>query len=59
MNAISILVVDHLTLLREAWSLVLKDDPRFNVLGQTGCGEEAVRFCRQYKPDVVIMNISC
>ena len=42
MDKITILIADDHTLVRETWSFILNTDPRFNVIAESGSGEEAV-----------------
>lgn len=58
MNKITIIIVDDHRLVREAWSCILNSNPRFNVIGECECGEDAVAVIPQIKPDVVIMDIN-
>jgi DNA-binding NarL/FixJ family response regulator len=58
MEKITILIVDDHTLLRETWTLVLNADPRFQVVGSAGSGENAVELARILCPQVVIMDIA-
>jgi DNA-binding NarL/FixJ family response regulator len=58
MDKISILIADDHTLVRETWSFILNTDPRFQVVAESGSGEEAVELARQLRPDIVIMDIN-
>jgi DNA-binding NarL/FixJ family response regulator len=58
MEKISILITDDHTLIREAWTMVLNNDPGFKVIGEAGSGEEAVELAKQLRPDVVLMDIN-
>ena len=58
MNKISILIVDDHKLIRESWAIILKADPRFEVIGENSCGEEAIVFVRQQQPDIILMDLN-
>ena len=58
MKSISILIADDHTLVRETWSFILNADSRFNVVAACGSGEEAVELAKQFRPDIVIMDIN-
>ena len=48
---------DHV-IVRESIRQTLERDAHFQVVGEAGDGEEAVRMARQFEPDVIIMDIS-
>jgi two-component system invasion response regulator UvrY len=58
MEKIKILIADDHTLVRETWSFILSSDPRFDVIGECGTGEEAIELAKNLRPDVVIMDIN-
>lgn len=58
MEKISILIADDHTLVRETWSFILNTDERFNVVAESGSGEEAVELAKQLRPHIVIMDIN-
>jgi DNA-binding NarL/FixJ family response regulator len=58
MQKITILVADDHTLIREMWTMTLNSNPDFNVIAETGSGEEAVELARQLKPEIVLMDIN-
>lgn len=58
MDKITILIADDHTLIRESWSFVLNTDPRFQVVGESRSGEEAVELARAIRPNVVIMDVN-
>jgi DNA-binding NarL/FixJ family response regulator len=58
MEKITILIADDHTLVRECWSYVLNDDPRFKVVAESKTGEEAVEMAKNLRPNVVIMDIN-
>lgn len=58
MQKISILIADDHALLRQAWTMLLDSDPRFQVVGSCGSGEEALEMTGQLKPNIVMMDIN-
>lgn len=58
MEKITILIADDHTLVRETWSFILNNDPRFQVVAECGSGEEAVELARSLRPNIVIMDIN-
>lgn len=57
-NKIRILLAEDHVIVRESIRQTLERDTHFEVVGEAGDGEEAVRMARQFRPDVVIMDIS-
>lgn len=58
MEKISILIADDHKLIRETWSFILNNDPRFQVVAECGNSEQAVEMARVKKPQVVLMDIN-
>src|SRR3978361_770817 len=58
MDKITILIADDHTLVRETWSFILNTDARFNVIAESGSGEDAVELAKQLRPNIVIMDIN-
>ncbi|PWT74905.1 MAG: DNA-binding response regulator [Bacteroidetes bacterium] len=58
MNKISILIADDHKLIRETWSYILNNDPRFRVVASCGNGEEAVELAKEKHPGVILMDIN-
>lgn len=55
---IKILLVDDHDLVREGIRAILAQDADFEVVGEVGEGQEAVRTARRLRPDVVLMDVS-
>jgi DNA-binding NarL/FixJ family response regulator len=54
---IGIVVADDHEVVRAGFAGMLGTQPDFRVLGTAGNGAEAVRVCRELRPDVVLMDI--
>ncbi|HEY6280029.1 MAG TPA: response regulator transcription factor [Streptosporangiaceae bacterium] len=54
---IGIVVADDHEVVRAGFAAMLGTQPDFTVLGTAGDGAEAVRACRELRPDVVLMDI--
>ncbi|MCR6653685.1 MAG: UvrY/SirA/GacA family response regulator transcription factor [Cellvibrionaceae bacterium] len=52
-----IIVADDHDLVRMGIVRMLSDVPGFSVVGEAKTGEEAVRLTREFKPDVVLMDV--
>jgi DNA-binding NarL/FixJ family response regulator len=55
---IKILIVDDHDLMREGIRAILVQEPLFEVVGETGDGQEAIRLAGRLQPDVVLMDIN-
>jgi two-component system, NarL family, response regulator NreC len=55
---ISVLIVDDHELVRAGLRALLDRDPRFQVVGEAGDGQEAIRRVRELEPAVVLLDIS-
>ncbi|GAB1477204.1 response regulator transcription factor [Bacillota bacterium] len=54
---LKIVIADDQVLFRNMLGIILTQEPSFEVVGSAGNGEEALRFCRDYNPDIVLMDI--
>ncbi|GAP14663.1 two component transcriptional regulator, LuxR family [Longilinea arvoryzae] len=57
MNPIKILIVDDQALFREGLRTLLSVQSDFEVVGEAGNGEEALRYVAQYRPNVILMDL--
>jgi RNA polymerase sigma factor (sigma-70 family) len=57
MNTRIILADDH-RILREGIGAMLRQVPEFEIVGEAGDGNEAVRLARDLRPDVVVTDVS-
>lgn len=54
---INILLVDDHALVRTGISKILNEVKGFKVVSECETGEEAIKFCRQSEPDVILMDM--
>lgn len=57
MNRPKIFIVDDHPLFRAGLRQVILDDDRFELIGQSGDGREAVLFIQKNKPDVAVLDL--
>ncbi len=55
---IQIMLVDDHALVRAGIKRMLVDVPGVSVVAEVDSGEEAIRLCRQSRPDVVLMDVN-
>jgi DNA-binding NarL/FixJ family response regulator len=56
-DTITIVVADDHQVVRAGFAALLDTQPDFTVLGTASDGAEAVRVCREVRPDVVLMDV--
>ena len=54
---ICVAIVDDHDLVRAGVRAILEQDPLFQVVGETGDGQEAVRMAARLRPDVMLMDV--
>jgi DNA-binding NarL/FixJ family response regulator len=54
---IRVAIVDDHDLVRAGIRAILEQDPLFQVVGETGDGQDAIRLVTNVKPDVVLMDV--
>lgn len=57
MKPITLLIVDDYKLIIKILSGILNSDPRFEVIGSCGSGEEGIIMARELNPDIVLMDL--
>ncbi len=57
MNRPGILIVDDHPLFRAGLRQVILDDDRFELVGESGGGEEAMLFIQKNKPDIAVLDL--
>lgn len=54
---ITLLLVDDHAIVRQGVRAFLEDEPDIQIVGEAASGEEAVKLCREYAPDVVLLDM--
>lgn len=58
MKPVRLVLVDDHKIVRQGLRFILDPDPRFEVVGEAGSGEDALRLVSELKPDVVILDLN-
>src|SRR5271170_858372 len=54
----TVLIVDDHPLFRSGLRQIIADDPRFELIGETGDGEAALQLIQEKKPDVAVLDVN-
>ena len=54
---IRLVLCDDQQLVRSGFRMILESEPDFDVVGEAGDGQEALRIARREHPDVVLMDV--
>ena len=57
MNKIKILIVDDQTLMRDGLKTILDLEDNMEVIATAKSGQEAIELCKEYPPDLILMDI--
>jgi two-component system, NarL family, invasion response regulator UvrY len=52
------MIVDDHTLIRETWSSLLRTIPNFEIVGESGDGQQAAEMAKHTRPDIVLLDIN-
>jgi DNA-binding NarL/FixJ family response regulator len=58
MTRFRVMVVDDSEMARQGIRMILELDPAFEVVAECGSGEEALRLCEEWMPDLILMDIN-
>jgi len=58
MNKIKVLIADDHSMVRQGLKQILELEDDIKVIAQASNGEEAIKIAKQYKPDVILMDIN-
>ena len=55
--SVRVLLADDQPLIRAGFRMLLEEQPDITVIGEAADGAEAIRLARQFRPDVVLMDV--
>ena len=56
--ATKVLIADDHTIVRKGLRLLIDGDERFDVVAEAADGAEAVRSCKEKRPDVAVLDVN-
>jgi NarL family two-component system response regulator LiaR len=56
-DPIRVLIVDDHAMVRKGLLAILKNNPELELVGEARDGREAIEYCGQLKPDVILMDL--
>ena len=56
-DSVTVVIVDDHFVVREGVRALFETQPDISIMGEAASGEEAVRLCADYAPDVVLMDL--
>lgn len=56
-GSISVLSVDDHALVRKGVAAILSTEPQIYLVGDAGCGREAIKMYARFRPDVTLMDV--
>lgn len=58
METVKIFLADDHSIVREGLSLILRNEPGFEIVGESGDGKESLEMIEKLAPDIVVLDIS-
>jgi DNA-binding NarL/FixJ family response regulator len=58
MNKFSVMIIDDHALIRDSWDLILTSSGKYEIIGKTGDGNEAIEMAREKRPDLAFLDIN-
>ncbi len=58
MKTIKVLLAEDHVVVRQGTRQLLEREPDFEIVGEAGDGEEAIRLAKELKPDIIIMDVA-
>jgi DNA-binding NarL/FixJ family response regulator len=58
MKKTTVMIVDDHELLQDTWSLLLTSSEKYEVVGKTGNGEDAIEMAGDKRPDIMLVDIN-
>jgi DNA-binding NarL/FixJ family response regulator len=58
MEKITLIIIEDHKLIRETWAFILNNHPHFSVLAESGNAEEGIELCKQFRPEILMLDIN-